>query len=453
MGDFVQANSPQAERIGYIDFLKGAACIIMLISHTMRMDIGDLSLPSKLWLMFHPPFAQLFFFASGMNIILFIERYQNRTDFKMDRYYLVSAAVLFFMGYTYSFARMSLITWQIFQGIAATTAMTYVLVRTRLSTLAHVLLAIFLYLIYLRFRIDIEPVLGWYRATLPTGPSGIHPEVLESLRVTTQIGGLQRALYTNFSLLPWVSYVLLGAVAFRDVREHPEHQRTWGIGFTVCLILGFVFAFWPKGSVFGNWYTDQAIDALYRHIPHHVLTAIGACGLVWLACHRWYPNVHKVKNKLGKLVLGYTEFMGVASFIFFIFHWVILLGFHAIWMKLHEMGYVAQSMNIHLRWFLACVIVLPLMIPAVKVGQLWGKRKHFVGEAVALMVVSIVVSLWLMARAMRLGTGSIQPAIFAAYGSCFSYAYLYPYIRGRLKKRYTIRPKKPKATAIPAETA
>ncbi|HPQ68186.1 MAG TPA: heparan-alpha-glucosaminide N-acetyltransferase domain-containing protein [bacterium] len=426
------------ERIGYIDLLKGIACIIMLISHAMRIHIGDLSLPSRLWLMFHPPWAQVFFFASGMNIVLLMERYEKNKNFRMDRYYLTAAALLFFLGYTYSYARMALLTWQIFQGIAAATALTYVFLRTRLSTPVLLLIALAMYLIYLPFRLNIEPVLMWYRAVLPPGPPGSNLEALHSLQVMTSIGPVSRALFTNFSLLPWTSYVLIGAAAFRSLRRHPEQELRWWIGFGICFVAGFAVIWIPHGFEHGLWYVDQNIDAIYRHVPYHVLTAIGLCGLIWLSCHRWYKGVPGAKSKLKKFVYGYTEFLGVASFIFFIFHWFMLLLLMTVWEKMAAAGWVPTEMNIHLRWVVACIIVLPLMWPATQLGTLWSKGKSFTKQAWTLMGVSIFASLMLLAR------GHFRAGTLVAYGACFSYAFLYPVLRARLKKRCTVRPKKPR---------
>lgn len=432
----MQAQAATSERIGYIDLLKGIACIIMLISHAMRIHIGEIGLPTKLWLMFHPPWAQVFFFASGMNIVLLIERYEKRKNFRLDRYYLTAAALLFFLGYTYSYARMALLTWQIFQGIAASTALTYIFLRTRLSAPWLLLIAVAMYLIYLPFRYNIEPVIMWYRTVLPAGPPGHNLEALHSLQVVTSVGVVSRSLFTNFSLLPWTSYVLIGATAFRSLRRHPEYEMRWWIGFALCFVAGIAIIWIPHGFEYGMWFTDQIVDALYRHIPHHVLTATGLCGLIWLSCRRWYKGVPGAKSKIKKIIYGYTEFLGVASFIFFIFHWFILLSMMMIWEKMAAAGWVGAEMNIHLRWIAACIIVLPLMWPAAQLGGLWARRKNFTTEAWTLMGVSIFASMVLLWR------GQFKQGTLVAYGACIAYAYLYPVLRARLKKRCTIHPKK-----------
>lgn len=431
----------QGERIGYIDFLKGLSCILMLIAHAMRVKLGSPDFITRLFSAMLNPAAQMFFFASGMNIILLQERYRGRRRVKLTLYYLSAAAVLFFLGYTYSFARLALGSWQIFQGIAATTALTFVLVRTRLSATAHILLAILFYLVYLQFRLSLEPVLLWYRSVLPPGPPAIHPDLLDAIRMTTNISYWQRCLFTNFSLLPWVSYVLLGATAFRNLREKPEMERRWALGFGAVFILGFLMLVIPHGIEMGYWYADHSVDALYRHVPHHVLTAVGACGLIWLACRRWYLGSAGPRKSPKRFMLGYTEFLGVASFLFFIFHWFVLMSIQRGWDWLVAQGLVPLEMNLHLRWIVACLLVLPLMYPAAWLGKIWSRRPGFVKQAVALMIISILLAMGMLYRR------NVQAAMFVAFGSCFGYAYLYPVLRARLKHHFVDRylVSKPKA--------
>ncbi|MDP8223713.1 MAG: hypothetical protein P9L99_10170 [Candidatus Lernaella stagnicola] len=423
-------DSSASARISYIDFFKGLACLIMLQSHAMRFHIGDPDCFANLLLAVQPPFAQLFFFASGMNIILVLERYRSRPHFPITAYYLWGAVILFLIGYLYSFARLSLNTWQIFQGIAACIAVAFLMLRTKWPTWVHLLICFGLYLVYFRFRVGLEPVLMWYRNTLPVGVAPDDPAAIIAMKtILTGLSLPQRWLFANFSLLPWVCYTILGGVAFRSVRENPRTAKWWGIGFALCLAGGFGSAYLPLGLQIGALSGDQVTDALFRHVPYHAFSALGISGLAWLACHYGYDR-WKRRGKVGRAIAEYIEFLGIFSFVFFCFHWLCLkLMIHA-WGLAASWGWLRGEMPIHLRWIVAFALVCPLMVPAARLNIAWGKRKHFVSEAAAftagMTVLSIVL---LLAKAVRLSN-------YFAFIACVGAAYLYPALRGLLKQYY-----------------
>lgn len=409
-------------RIAYLDFLKGVACLVMLVAHAMHAHIGHPDLVARIMLILQPPAAQLFFFVSGMNVVLAIERHEKRPGFDLDAYYLGGAALLFAIGFVYSFARMSLDTWQIFQGLAAATAMTFVLLRMRLPNWALVLAAVALYAAYLPFRLGLEPVLMWYRHTLPVGVAPDHPSAI--LAAKTILGSLPlgtRWLFANFGLLPWTSYTLLGAAAFRSVRARPERARWWAVGFALTLAAGIAAPWVPHGIERGLIYADTITDALFRHVPYHALTATGLVGLAFLACHRWYgtPSGRAAK---------YLEFLGVQSFVFFCFHWLGLKAMLGAWDAAAAPGWVGAVMPIHLRWLLALAIVLPLMVPVARLGVVWGSRPRGLRQQLVALVLGIALSLMLWS------VPAPKIAGLAAFVACVVAAYAYPGLRARWKQ-------------------
>ncbi len=421
------------DRIAYIDFFKGLACLIMLQSHAMRFHIGAPDWFAKFLLTVQPPFAQLFFFASGMNIALVLERYRDRPRFALTAYYLWGAAILFAIGYLYSFARLSLNTWQIFQGIAASIAVAYLLLRSGWRTPVLILITLGLYALYLRFRLGLEPVLMWYRNALPIGVAPDNPEAILAMKtILTSLTLPQRWLFANFSLIPWVCYTILGGAAFRSVRENPSRAKWWGLGFAVCLGGGFAAPYLPLGIERGTLYADAVTDALFRHVPYHAFSALGISGLAWLACHYGYDR-WKRRGRVVRVVAEYVEFLGLFSFVFFCFHWLCLkLMLHG-WGLLAHWGFVPGEMPIHLRWIVAFVIVGTLMIPAARLNVAWGRRPHFVSEATAFTVGATVFSvLLLLIAAVRLSN-------YFAFIACVGAAYLYPALRAMLKEHYARR--------------
>lgn len=430
----MQAGYSSGDRVDYIDFLKGVACIVMLMSHAMRLQIGNPDLVAKYILMSQPPAAQVFFFVSGMNIILVLERYRNRPNFNLTAYYIWGAVLLFFMGYLYNLARMSLGTWQIFQGIAASTAVAFLLLKTRLSNLSLVLLSILFYLIYFQFRLTVEPVLAWYRYSLPVGAPPQHPESLLAVRtLLTGIKPVPKMLFTNFGLLPWLSYVLLGGAAFRSVRANPARARAWGIGFAITFVLGLAAIYLPLGIEWGLWFVDDTTDVFFRHVPYHALTATGAAGLLWLACHRWYRGAAAIRNPWRRGVAGYLEYLGRFSFAFFCYHWIGLIALTTGWSWMAEQGWVPVTMNIHLRWILTFVIVLPLLMPVAWMNIHWSRRPHSLGEQLLFIVLTLIG--WFTLHQI----GEHHFATIVIFFGCTAMAFAYPTWRGRLKVMYTRR--------------
>jgi uncharacterized membrane protein len=423
--------TPPAQRYADLDFLKGVACLIMLMAHAMRSDIGDPDYATKLILAFQPWGAQLFFFVSGMNVVLLIDRYGARPEFHLTRFYLLSCLALFLLGNVYSLARLSFHTWQIFHGIAACTAATYLLLRRRLSNGSLLVLAAAAYLPYVHFRVAMEPVLQWYRASLPTGAMEGAESVIAMQTIILGLSSAQRRLFTNFSLLPWISYMLLGVAAFRSLRAHPEKVWKWAIGFAAFFAAGIAALFWSGGIQPMFWHVDTATDALLRHPPHLAFTAAGAAGIAWLLARWAFSRPTGPLPAWRRKLVGAIGRLGQWSLIFFVWHWVALNAMEATWGWMVKEGWVSAQMPIHLRWPVAFALALPTTALVARLGEWWARVRWAGWQMLIALLAALAGTGWLHAE--RQHFWGVMTSLLA----CLFAAYLYPVFREVLKRRYS----------------
>jgi surface polysaccharide O-acyltransferase-like enzyme len=418
-----------AQRIAYIDGMKGIACQIMVFAHAITMNFGVLSVPEKAFFTFIIYPAGLFFLASGINVVLFVEHAEGKKDFASGKFFLASAAALFVLSLPYSINRNNLYVLQIFQGIAVTTAATYLLLRARLSNAALVLFAYASYGVWFAYWYQLMPDLAILRVLDSRVLSG------ETLAWLHTLGPVKRFFFANFSVIPWVSYMLIGAAWYRSRRDHPEHALRWVALFLVSIAIGV-------GSVFIDAFDqplllDNLADMLFRNAPVHFFTWMGLNGLTAMACARWYQGAASLKTERRRKVMAFVEFTGKESLMFFVWHWVMLFGASVALAILGRASYLGRPpWKTHLTWIIALYGVAWTLPKVVEFGARWRKRRNFVYESMALWIVGSIFSLGIIR-----GRSDIPPLAFViSLVASISFAIYYPLARSLLRKKFTAKP-------------
>ncbi|MBZ0272651.1 heparan-alpha-glucosaminide N-acetyltransferase domain-containing protein [bacterium] len=373
-----------------IDLLKGLFCIIMLISHAMRMDValfGAMPVDKYVALTFIYTvecWVPVFFMASGVNALTWHERHPPREGQRAVRFYAVSSAWLFLLGFTYSINVGSLARAvpDIFQLVAVGTFVTYLLVRARLSSGVLLLVAIGILAIGIAHRLAIVP----------------SESVLESM------GPIRRLLFGHFSFFPWVAFFLVGVMLYR-------------IGSSAARVsLGVLFAAMAIGSRFvPGTFPETAYELMFRVDLKYALAGLGASGLLMLLAPLAY------RGPGNNRTLAYLEYLGRDSFLFLVFH-IFVLAFIA--------GRFQTTAGMYARALLALIVVLALMPMVSQLRDKLVAKPRFgpvavtVGIAFAFVAVSVSAS------------GYKNAGSFIAFGASFPFAFGYPVLRRRLAKTY-----------------
>lgn len=431
--------TPTSVRYYYIDFLKGIACAMMLVGHAFRIRMGAPSYPEMAFLYLIDFCGPIFFFMSGMNIMTFLERNREKEYFNATAFYMAAAAVLFFLGQCYNINRYSFGFMDIFQCVAACTAIVYLLMRSRLPVWAHFLIMAAGYGIYLSFRIRLEmnmilPDFTALRSQIPAG-ADVHNEAVRALlqELNRNIGWFKRMFFIHFSILPWITFFYMGALSYKNVNENPKAAVRWGVLFALLFLSGpFV-----GRQVFKTLYLDSYVDLSLRGIPSYVFMTLGGAGGLWLIARKYYKGAVNVKNRFIAWIAKQLEGLGKESFMFLVVHWWVLATIMGVNMAVELISEskfgVTYEMSISLRTLLTLVgtfVAVPLFA---RIRNWWSTKRYFGTQMALLIIFSIIVS-GLFRR--------IFPPLshYLSYGASFGFAFVYPSIRLRLRKKYTILP-------------
>jgi len=409
----VQLSEPA--RVTYIDVLKGIACLLILIIHASVPRLGELPTPDRVVLTFIFASTHLFFFTSGMNVVNFIGRYETNREFRMTRFYLAAAVLLFVLSICYSVNRGSMRLPQIFQGIAVCTAFTYICLRFRLPNWALALLAMLLYGLWLVFWQRQAPVLADMRLL------NFPDELKRFDQWSRTLPWVIRFLFFHFSLLPWVSCSLLGAATYRSLSTNPAGIKWWAAFYLLLPILGALSRLAP--GLEQPLLLQSFADMMLRNFPFAFGIWVGAVGLLVLAMARRH---HGGQGAVGH----FLQFVGRESFLFLVWHWVFL----TIFFPVGQLGPLAGGRpGAYLPMILASAVVYPTLPWAVRLGERWRRRTHFAGEALAVLIIGTLPGVLAF-----LTRGLIPlPRMLLSFPACLAFAYLYPELRRSLRRRCT----------------
>lgn len=284
------------QRDGDLDWIKGIACVFMLLLHAV-VGIG---VPSQHWLwtlqfeVIHQFYAW-FFIASGMNVMRSAMRdmQPGRNWRRTTGSYLAVTLALFIVGTLYSMNRRTLGHMDLFQGVAACTAVSYLIVRRRWPSWALLVISVLL------FGTTIDYAYRYYGyLSLPV----IH-EIVDIETLGWPLG--ERFLFVHFSLLPWISWFLIGAVLFRLAGTKYE-KWLWLMFF---LFLAFSFLF--------PWYVPRnRVDFFFRAKVDFLFWSSGVAGISILIARRRYRGRWGINRRI--------EFIGRESLMIFILQWFIV---------------------------------------------------------------------------------------------------------------------------------
>ena len=388
-----QTVPPTNVRYHYIDLMKGIACLLMLLGHGFRVWMVYHLNDTYRVLMYLCDFSgPMFFFASGMNIHTFIDRNQHKLNFRMDRFYVMSALVLFFLSNVYSFSVKAPGLPNIFHAVAMSTVFVYFLIRKKVPNSVIFAIAVALYMVYLPWRMGITP----------------NYETIENY------AGRPFAilLLINFSFLPWVCFFITGAVAFKATTKLSTGILI-GI-FSLMFASSFLF---PKIVTF-----DTTTQLLFRGVPTYMLQTVGFSGLFYFFLRKVY---HGAKNNR---MLQTLEFWGKESFLFLIVHFffLFLLPFPLVWLY----GYY-ENVNGWLFTVLLFVFTLFSMPLTMRLRDRLAQKKRFI----TISVITIIF-VWFSTAYFYSIPKIALLAIFWSYIGSFAFAFSYPSIRKYLRKRY-----------------
>ncbi|MBZ0272780.1 heparan-alpha-glucosaminide N-acetyltransferase domain-containing protein [bacterium] len=377
---------PRFQRYHEIDLLKGLACYLMLVGHAMRAlpaGLPSLSAFDKIVLYIMDFSGPMFFVASGMNVLTFVDRNRGKPGFSMTPFYLASAAVLFFLGYTYNFSVMSILFGvpDIFQGVAICTAVLFLVARFSPPAWVYLVLAGVAYAIYWPVRMNLEPT----REAILAMPLW------------------ERQLFAHFSLFPWIVFFLIGAALYRTRTR--EGEIAIGALF-VAMIAG---SFLLPQAFFGDMF-----QLMLRGVPGYVLQTGAASGLIFLVMRHLYRGAGK--NRL----LGALEFAGLESLLFLILHFFLIVMSLFL---LPKSGMYTRAVII----VAATAVTLPLFA---RLRERFSKRASFVGGAMAVLLVTFVFGVVLSGRAFPVSR-------LFAFASAFAFAFVFPDLRAKLRARWT----------------
>lgn len=397
---------------------------MMLIGHALSPNLLHMGIPGWLLVSIVTVAAPMFFFASGMNVVTFYDAYSQKPGFKVTRFYLTSVAVLFVLSYTYTINRMGFGMWQIFQCIAVSTGLTLLLVRKKLPTWAMLTIFFVGYIIWFRFWNTINIDLGIIRAV-----SEDRQIFAESVKFIHSLPPLMRYTFAHFSVLPWACFVLIGATTYRSIRANPGKRDRWAIFYGAMFIFGLISRrIWPSQPVWLN----NIMDLFFRNFPLYFFGHLGLAGLFIIALDVWYAGADAARNKIVKRALGLIEYCGKESFVFLIWHWLVLSVVQMLYMPLAADSVLGEApWKHHMIYVIALPLTLMTIRFAVRLGERWRATDSFNITAALVLGLGTLLSL------AALGTGRITFAMLISFAPCLAFAYSYPKIRFWLRKRYS----------------
>jgi len=420
-----------------VDMLKGLACILMMIGHAIRVQMPPPGPIDKVILYIMDFSGPIFFFVSGMNVMTFLERNRNKAGFAAGKFYLASAALLFVLGYTYNINRASLGIMDIFQGVAMCTVVVYLLMRARIPTWLHFVIMAALYGLYLVFRVRLElnqilPGFTELKASIPSGADFMHPAMQEAMKTLVRdLGFGRRLFFVHFGVLAWISYFYMGALCYRSVTTNEKVAWRWAILFVV-LCAGAPFL--SLGGIFPHMFLDSYIDLMLRSIPSYVFLTLGGAGVAYLVSRRLYRGAVNYKNSFGRWVAARLELLGQESLMFLVVHWwmisTVMLVMRIINAPAQLQGQPLWELNVYARSLIVMLGVIVLVPWLAKLRDRWSRASAYGLKVGLFMFGAIVLAVMMVMVAPPL-------AHYLTYGSSLGFAFLYPYLRGRLRKRYT----------------
>jgi len=425
--------------------LKGLACVLMLIGHAIRVKMHLPGVGDKIFLYIMDFSGPIFFFVSGMNVMTFLERNRNKPGFQEKRFYLAAAVLLFFLGYTYNINRASFLFCDIFQGVALCTIVVFLLMRTKLPTAAHFIIMIAFFALYTQFRVrlQLDRISGLENFTSLKNQLNSENSLVEYIPVLRefmrQLGPIRRFLFVHFSLLPWVVFFYTGALTYRSITMRGRSTKPWWALFATLFALGPIMHLVDRGRVFPQMFLDSYLDLMLRCIPSYVFMTLGGAGLAYLLSRKIYPGAANTTHRFGKWLAVQIERLGKESLLFLIVHWWVIASVRMPtemhnWMVAVKRlpGPPRFGLNIYLRSALVLVVVMLLIPLLARLRDRWSRTRFFVPTIVAVMVISILLAFVLI----FLG----GPALgnYATYGTSFGFAFLYPHLRGKLRRKYTL---------------
>jgi hypothetical protein len=433
-----------AKRYPEIDFLKGAACALMLFGHAIRMKTGTPDTFEKLFLHLADFSGPIFFFVSGMNVVTFMDRNEGRPGFDAAKFYVRSAALMFFLGYAYNFNRNTLGMMDIFQSVAVCTAAVYLLLRTRLPLWAHALIAVAIYGVYAQFRIRLElnlivPGFHELKESIPAAfdaGQALHAGVAAEL-----MRGLTRAQqfwFLYFTPLFWIIYFYAGALCFRGVTRAPRTAWRWaaffGAIFLASPLLALRRVFGPQKSLLDALFLKNFVEMSIRGIPSYALMTLGGAGLAYLLGRRYYRGADAVPRGPARWLAARFEMLGKESLMFLVTHWLVISAVltvsGAIVHAQIESGGTPREMNVYLRATLCLAITLFFVPWLARQRDRWSQRPHYVAGVVVAMVAALLLTI-------RAAFVNGPLAYFMSFGVAFGFAFLFPRLRGRLRAKFT----------------
>lgn len=424
--------------------LKGLACVLMLIGHAVRVKMHAPTGFEKVFLYIMDFSGPIFFFVSGMNVMTFIERNSNKPGFKATRFYLAAAVLLFFLGYTYNINRISLSFCDIFQGVAMCTIVVYLLMRTKLPTAVHFAFILFFFGIYTWFRIRLQldriPGLEDFsqmKSTLSSENTVVeYGPVLHKLLGV--LGPIRRFFFVHFSLLPWVVFFYMGALAYRSITMRGSKTWPWWTLFSALFILGPVVHLVDGGRIFPQMFLDSYLDLMLRCIPSYVFMTLGGAGLAYLISRKIYPGAANMAGRLGRWLAFQVERLGKESLLFLVVHWWVIATvmmpteMHNWRVAAHLLPGPPQfGLNIYLRAAIVMTAVMMVIPWLARSRDYLSRSRFYVIGIVTVMIVSFLLTVLLfLMRVPAL-------AMYATYGLSFGFAFLYPHLRGKLRRSFT----------------
>ncbi|MCB1155068.1 DUF1624 domain-containing protein, partial [bacterium] len=181
-----------------IDFWKGVGCLVMCLSHPLRVQIaieqagGPAMSPAvRLFIQTIEPFAVTFFMCSGLNAWTSATR-RGRLSARNDIFQIGAALALFVLGFTYnlSLGVFHMGVSDIFQGIALSAIAVYLVARISPTVGAYGIAAGVVFL-----------VAGLVHSRLS-------PEHFDLYALPT------RFFFAHFAFFPWAGFALFGVFLY-----------------------------------------------------------------------------------------------------------------------------------------------------------------------------------------------------------------------------------------------
>jgi len=329
----------------------------------------------------------MFFFASGMNVQTFLDRNQYKKNFRMTSFYLMSALILFIMGYTYNISTNSYTRPNIFQCVAMCTAFIYLMLRTSHPNLLMGIMAFLFYKIYWAWRINIVPT----QSTM------------------YEISQFERFLYAHFAFLPWVCFFLVGVINFRV----KPGKWDWAFAAFYLALIGY-------SLTIPQVFFDTTHELLFRGQPGYMTQTMGGVGLFFLFMRRFYNGAGKSR------IFQTVEMLGKESLNLLVLHFILIMILIPFFPEGNLFSTWAYALTV-----LALTIAL---IPALK-----AFRDRFIVEKwyVPMLTTIVILDVILFVPIIK-WTSSVGLGVMWSFIGTMSFALVYPGIRGKVRKYYTI---------------